>query len=42
MKINDFKYKQFEGEVILLCVRWYLKYPFSFRNLKVIMMERGI
>ena len=42
MQPKEFKYKQFEGEVILLCVRWYLKYPLSFRNLKDIMMERGI
>jgi len=42
MEPKEFKYKQFQGEIILLCVRWYLKYPLSFRNLKDIMMERGI
>jgi transposase-like protein len=42
MQPKEFKYKQFESKVILLCVRWYLKYPLSFRNLKDIMMERGI
>jgi len=34
MRPKEFKYKQFEGEVILLCVKCYLKYPLSFRNLK--------
>jgi len=35
---KEFKYKQFEGVAILLCVRWYLKYPLSFRNLKDIII----
>ena len=37
-----FKWKQFEKEIILLCVRWYLKYPLSYRNLVEMMEERGI
>lgn len=37
-----FKWKHFESEIILLCVRWYLKYPLSFRMLEEIMDERGI
>ncbi len=36
------KWKHFEGEIILLCVRWYLKYALSYRNLEEIMMERGL
>ena len=32
----------YEGEIILLNVRWYLKYPLSYRNLKEMMIERGI
>jgi len=37
-----FKWKHFESEIILLCVRWYLKYPLSYRNLVEIMAERGL
>lgn len=39
---QPFKWKHFQGEVILLCVRWYLKYALSYRNLEEIMMERGL
>ena len=34
MLSNSFKWKHYEGEIILLNVRWYLKYPLSYRNLK--------
>lgn len=37
-----FEWKHYEGEIILLCVRWYLKYPLSYRNLKEMMEERGL
>ncbi len=37
-----FKWKHFQGEIILLCVRWYLRYALSYRNLEEIMMERGL
>lgn len=37
-----FKWKHFEMEIILLCVRWYLKYPLSYRDLVNMMHERGI
>ena len=36
------RWKHFQGEIILLCVRWYLKYALSYRNLEEIMMERGL
>ena len=39
---NSFKWKHYEGEIILLNMRRYLKYPLSYRNLKEIMAERGI
>ena len=39
---NLFKWKHFESNIILLCVRWYLKYPLSFRNLEEMMAERGL
>src|SRR5271157_5871781 len=42
MLSNSFKWKHYEGEIILLNVRWYLKYPLSYRNLKGMMIERGI
>ena len=42
MPVNSFKWKHYEGEIILLNVRWYLKYALSYRNLKEMMAERGI
>lgn len=41
MDSKYFKHKQFEGDFILLSVRWYLKYTLSSRDLKDIMLERG-
>ncbi|MEN3931809.1 IS6 family transposase [Microvirga sp. W0021] len=37
-----FKYRRFPASVILLCVRWYLAYCLSLRNLEEMMQERGI
>src|SRR5258708_37510047 len=31
-----------EAEIMLLCVRWYLRYGLSYRDLEEIMRERGI
>src|SRR5664280_283928 len=42
MPVNAFKWKHFAGEIILLNVRWYLKYASSYKNLEEIMAERGI
>jgi len=42
MKNNLFKWKHFSKDIILLCVRWYLKYSLSYRDLEEMMMERGI
>ncbi len=39
---NGFKGRHFSPEFILLCVRWYLKYPLSYRQLAEMMSERGI
>lgn len=39
---NLFKWKHYQSEIIILCVRWYLKYPLSYRNLQEIMEERGL
>src|SRR5262245_40515512 len=30
---NPFKGRQFPGEVIILCVRWYLRYPLAYERL---------
>jgi hypothetical protein len=37
-----FKGRQFDRSVILLCVRWYLAYNLSLRNLEEMMAEWGI
>ena len=38
----DFKGHRFEKNIILLCVRWYLAYSLSYRNLEEMMQERGV
>ncbi len=37
-----FKYRHFEASFILLCVRWYLLYSLSYRDLEEMMVERGL
>ncbi len=37
-----FKGRHFDKSVILLCVRWYLAYNLSLRNLKEMIAERGL
>jgi transposase-like protein len=37
-----FKRRHFDREIIILCVRWYLTYKLSYRDLKAMMAERGI
>ena len=39
---NPFKWRHFEAEIILLCVRWYLRYALSYRDLEEMMRERGL
>ena len=39
---NPIKWKHYEPEIILLNVRWYLKYSLSYRNLEEMMKERGL
>ncbi|MGB7341215.1 MAG: IS6 family transposase, partial [Phototrophicaceae bacterium] len=39
---NPFKWHHYEGEIILLCVRWYLRYALSYRDLEEMMSERGL
>lgn len=40
--MNDFKWRHFQGEVILQSVRWYCKYGISYRDLEEMMVERGV
>jgi transposase-like protein len=37
-----FKWRHHESEIILLCVRWYLRYALSYRDLKEMMNEHGL
>jgi transposase-like protein len=37
-----FKGRHFERGIIILCVRWYLSFKLSFRDLAAMMGERGI
>ena len=39
---NLFKWRHFEKEIILLNVRWYLRYSLSYRDLEEMMLERGL
>ena len=34
--------RHFDGEIIILCVRWYLRYKLSLRDLVEMMAERGL
>ncbi len=38
----SFKGAHFERDIILTCVRWYLAYPLSYRQLEELMKERGV
>jgi transposase, IS6 family len=37
-----FKGRHFQDEVIVVCVRWYLRYSLSYRDLEELMAERGL
>lgn len=41
-KDNLFKWKHYQPDIILLTVRWYLRYRLSFRDLVEMMEERGL
>jgi putative transposase len=38
----SFKGAHFQKDIILTCVRWYVAYPLSYRQLEELMQERGI
>jgi transposase-like protein len=43
LSVDDlFKRRHFNREIIVLCVRWYLRYELSFRDLVEMMAERGL
>jgi hypothetical protein len=37
-----FKGRHFDREIVVLCVRWYLSFKLSYRDLVALMGERGI
>jgi transposase-like protein len=37
-----FKWRHYESEIILLCVRWRLRHALSYRDLEEMMNERGL
>ena len=39
---QPFKWRHYQAEIILLNVRWYCRYPLSYRNLEEMMLERGL
>ena len=40
--MSEFKWRQFQGEVILWAVRWYCRYGISYRDLEQMMGKRGV
>ncbi len=39
---KQFKGRQFTAEVILSAVRWYLQFPISYRDLELVLQDRGV
>src|ERR1700683_3153829 len=39
---QSFKGRQFTAEVILWAVRWYLMFPISYRDLMLMLLDRGV
>ena len=39
---QSFKGRQFNAEVILWSVRWYLMFPISYRDLELMLLDRGV
>ena len=37
-----FRKRQFEPVIIVTCVRWYLRFPLSARNVEELIAERGV
>ncbi len=41
-KQNSFKWKHYQPDIILLTVRWYLRYNLNFRNIVEMIEESGL
>jgi len=39
---NPFKWKQFSYDIILWSVRWYCQFALTYRDLVMVMEERGL
>jgi transposase, IS6 family len=39
---KEFKGRQFTAEVIWWAVRWYLMFPISYRDLELMLQDRGV
>ncbi len=39
---EDFKYRQFSGEMIIQAVSWYLRYALGSRDIEELFLERGV
>jgi transposase, IS6 family len=39
---NPFKWRHYRGDIILWCVRWYLRYPISLTHMAEMTAERGL
>jgi hypothetical protein len=39
---SPFKERHFPGEVIVLCVCWYLQYPLAYEHVSKLLAERGV
>ena len=39
---NPFKWRHYPGDIILWCVRWYLRFPISFAHMAEMALERGL
>ena len=37
-----FRYRGYQDEIVVLCVRWYISYRLSLRDLVEMMAERGL
>lgn len=41
-QVRSFKGRQFTAEVILWAMRWYLMFPISYRDLELMLLDRGV
>lgn len=39
--MNAFKWKHFEAHIILMAVRWYLRYSLRYRDIVELLKEKG-